>query len=119
MFSKLLAPWPGLLILLIAPAVPGQTSAPTSSQPPTLKKLAGDDEKRAKQLDEQIGQAMNEDRWKDAVAKAEELVALRARVQGPKHFETVDAECPGAEALRDGGRRVASQDVAARGPDAA
>src|SRR5262245_19607173 len=26
------------------------------------------------------------------MARAEELLALRARVQGPKHFETVDAE---------------------------
>ena len=55
-------------------------------------KLTGDDEKRAKQLDEQIDKALKADRWDEAIAQAEELLALRTRVQGPKHFETVDAE---------------------------
>ena len=31
-------------------------------------------------------------RWEEAIAQAEELFALRTRLQGPKHFETLDAE---------------------------
>src|SRR5438270_10600367 len=92
MVRKLLAPLPGLLILLIASAVLGQSPAPARAQPPApgLRTLTGADEQRTKQLDEQIDQAMKEDRWKDAIARAEELLALRARLQGEKHFEVVD-----------------------------
>jgi hypothetical protein len=56
-----------------------------------LRKLTGDDEKRAKQLDEQIDRSMKADRWSEAIAAAEKLSALRSRLQGPAHFEAVDA----------------------------
>ncbi|MGO9465961.1 MAG: tetratricopeptide repeat protein [Isosphaeraceae bacterium] len=80
-------------------AMPGtpttaQTTSPKEAQPAAsgLRKLTGEDEKRAKQLDEQIDQATKADRWDEAIARAEELLALRTRAQGPKHFETVNAE---------------------------
>ena len=96
MFSKLMAPLFGSLVLFIPFPVSGQAPAPKPSagQPPApgLRKLTGDDEKRAKQLDEQIDKALKADRWDEAIARAEELLALRTRVQGPKHFETVNAE---------------------------
>jgi tetratricopeptide (TPR) repeat protein len=57
-----------------------------------LRKLNGDDEKRAKELGAQIDQSLKSDHWEAAIAKAEEMLALRAKVQGPKHFETVNAE---------------------------
>ncbi len=57
-----------------------------------MRKLTAEDEKRAKQLDEQIDKALKADRWDEAIARAEELLAVRSRAQGPKHFETVDAE---------------------------
>jgi len=71
-----------------------QTTASKDAQPsvPGLRKLTGADEKRAKQLDEQIDKAMKADRWGEAIARAEELFGLRTRIQGLKHFETVDAE---------------------------
>jgi hypothetical protein len=88
-------PLVGLLVLLIGSPAPGQAPAPSSGPPPApppgLRQLTGDDEKRAKQLDEQIDQATKEDRWDEALAKAEELLALRTRVQGARHFEAVDA----------------------------
>jgi tetratricopeptide (TPR) repeat protein len=59
---------------------------------PGVIKLTGEDEKRARQLDEQIQKALTADRWNEAIAKTEELLALRVKVQGPKHFETVSAE---------------------------
>ena len=71
-----------------------QTPAPPAGQPtaPGLRKLTGDDAKRAEELDKAIEAALKADRWDEAIAKAEELLALRTRVQGPKHFETVNAE---------------------------
>jgi len=96
MFSKLMAPWFGLLVLCIASPVSGQAPAPKPStgQPPApgFRKLTGDHEKRAKQLDAQIDKALKADRWDEAIARAEEELDLRTRIQGPKHFETADAE---------------------------
>jgi CHAT domain-containing protein/tetratricopeptide (TPR) repeat protein len=81
-------------LLLIASSSSSQTPAPPTGKPmaPGLIKLTGEDEKRAKRLNEQIDAAMSEDRWDGAIARAEELLALRRRVQGPSHFEAVSAE---------------------------
>src|SRR6516162_6572060 len=83
-----------LIVLFIASSGLGQTPTPPTSKPtaPGLIKLTGDDEKRSKQLDEQIDKALKADRWDEAIARAEELLALRTNGQGPKHFETVNAK---------------------------
>ncbi|MGO9913674.1 MAG: tetratricopeptide repeat protein [Isosphaeraceae bacterium] len=89
------------LVLLVGfwlaiPKMPatGQNTSPKEARPPALgfRKLSGEDEKRANQLDEQVGKAMKADRWDEAIARAKDLVALRAWAQGEKHFETVTAE---------------------------
>jgi len=87
------------LLLGLAFAMPGmpttaQTTSPKEPQPaaPGLRELTGEDEKRAKELDEQIEKALKADRWEEAIARGHELVALRTRIQGPKHFDSVDAE---------------------------
>ncbi len=74
-----------LVVLLSASSARGQTSAPTApnSTAPALINLSGKDEKRAQQLDEQIEKALKADRWDEGVARAEELLALRAKAQGP------------------------------------
>jgi tetratricopeptide (TPR) repeat protein len=59
---------------------------------PGLIRLTGDDEKRAQQLNAQIEEALKADRWDDAIAGAKELLALRTRVQGATHSDTVAAE---------------------------
>ncbi|MGO9920362.1 MAG: hypothetical protein ACLQIB_37430 [Isosphaeraceae bacterium] len=96
MFRKLVVPLFGALVLIIPFPVSGQAPAikPSTGQPPApgLLKPTGDDEKRAKQLDEQIDKALKADRWDEAIVRAHELVALRTKVQGPKHFETVNVE---------------------------
>ncbi len=94
MFADPRVPVLTLLIVTIASSAPGQTPAPPAAKAaaPGLIKLTGDDEKRAKQLDEQIEKAVKADRWDEAIARAEEVLALRMRNQGPKHFEKVDAE---------------------------
>jgi tetratricopeptide (TPR) repeat protein len=83
-----------LFLLLIATSVLGQTPTPATAKPiaPGLIKLTGEDEKRAKELDDQIKKALKGDHWDEAITKAQELLALRTRAQGEKHFETVDAE---------------------------
>jgi tetratricopeptide (TPR) repeat protein len=93
MVGKFRASLLAMVVLLICSSVLGQIFVPPTSQPiaPGLIKLTGDDEKRAKELDGKIDKALKEDRSDEAIAKAEELLSLRARVQGPNHFETLDA----------------------------
>jgi tetratricopeptide (TPR) repeat protein len=94
MFSRIMAPLLTLLIVTIASKAPGQTPASAASKPtaPGLVKLTGDDEKRAKRLAEQIDKSLTADRWDEAIAEADELLDLRKRGQGSKHFETVNEE---------------------------
>ncbi|MGZ3393127.1 MAG: tetratricopeptide repeat protein [Isosphaeraceae bacterium] len=88
----------GLLIGL-GIAIPGlpttaQSTSPNKAQPPApgLQKLTSDDARRAEELDKAIAAALKADRWDEAIATSQELLGLRTRVQGPKHFETVNAE---------------------------
>ena len=71
---------------------PVEKSADKTDKPPPPVVLKGDDAKRAEELAKAIEAALKADRWYEAIARAEELFALRTRVQGPKHFETVNAE---------------------------
>jgi tetratricopeptide (TPR) repeat protein len=94
MFERIIAPLVGLLVLLIASSAPCQPPSSSTNYPPApdLRKLSSDEAKRAAELDKAIEAALTVDRWDDAIAKAEELLALRTRVQGPMHFETVNEE---------------------------
>ena len=94
MSHKFTAPSLGLLVLFIASAVQGQKPATPAGQPnaPGLRWLTGDDARRADELNKAIETALKADRWDVAIARALELVALRTRVQGPKHSDTVSAE---------------------------
>src|SRR5262245_36535372 len=78
-----------------------ETTSLKESQPPAsgLRTLTLDESRRANDLDNAIGTALLADRWDEAIAKAEELLRLRTRVQGSKHFETADIEW-GLKALR-------------------
>jgi tetratricopeptide (TPR) repeat protein len=69
-----------------AGSVPGQPAAPG------LLKLTGEDARHAEELDKAIEAALKADRWNEAMARAQELLALRTRIQGPKSFETVNEE---------------------------
>jgi tetratricopeptide (TPR) repeat protein len=91
---KLSATSLGFLVLSIVSAVGAQTSAPRASQAtaPGLRKLSGDDAKGAEELNKAIDAALKADRWDEAIAKTEDLLALRVKVHGPKHFEALDAE---------------------------
>jgi len=105
------------LVLLSATSLPGQPPVHPAStgqiRAQGLRKVTAEDEKRAKQLDEQINTALKGDRWDEAIARAEELLALRTRAQGPKHFQTADADWR-LRALRRVARLPASDRVAYR-----
>jgi tetratricopeptide (TPR) repeat protein len=81
---------------LIIPILPvaAQAPPPKETQTPAsvLRKLTGDDVKRAEDLDKAIQAAEAAGRWDEAIARAEELLALRTQVQGPKYFETVNMQ---------------------------
>src|SRR5262245_59308179 len=82
----------GIEILCLATAA--QTTSPKEAQPPAAgsRTLTGDDASRAEELDKAIDADLKADRWDEAMARAEELFGLRTKAQGPKHFETVNAE---------------------------
>jgi tetratricopeptide (TPR) repeat protein len=84
----------GLGIEILALPATAQTTSPKEAPPPApgLRKLTGDDARRAEELDKAIEAALKADRWDEAIARAEELLTLRARLQGAKHFETVTEE---------------------------
>src|SRR6516165_7543452 len=96
MFSKPVVWLLGSLVFFTGVRVSGQapTAKPSAGQPPApaMRKLTGADAKRAEELGKAIDAALKADHWDEAIAKAEELLSLRAKVQGPKHFETVSAE---------------------------
>jgi CHAT domain-containing protein/Tfp pilus assembly protein PilF len=85
-----------------------QTTSPKQTQPPTpnyrieLRSLTGEDARREGELEKAIFAAWAADRWDESVAASEERLALRMRVLGPKHFNTVNAEW-----FRETCRRVA------------
>jgi tetratricopeptide (TPR) repeat protein len=82
----------GLVVVVLPAAAQTRSPKESESEAPGLRKLTGDDAKRAAELGKSIEAAIKADRWDEAVAKAEESLALRTRVLGPKHFETVNDE---------------------------
>ena len=61
-------------------------------KPPGQRVLTGDDARRAEQLEKAIAADLKADRWDEAIARADNLLALRMTVQGPKDYETVNQE---------------------------
>ena len=84
----------GPVLAILISAAPAQAPKPKGAEPkpPGLIVLQGGDARRAAELDKAIESALKADRWDEAIARAEELLALRSRIQGPKHFETVNDE---------------------------
>ncbi len=71
---------------------PAKKNSEKVATPPGQIVLRGDDARRATELNEAIEASLKADGWDEAIKREEELLALRARVQGPKHFETVSEE---------------------------
>ena len=86
------------LLIGIGTGIPGlATIAQTTSMheamtpAPALRKLTGDDAKRAAELGTALETALESRRWHEAISRTDEIVSLRARIQGKDHFETANA----------------------------
>jgi tetratricopeptide (TPR) repeat protein len=73
-----------LLVVLTAAAL-------AAGEPPYRRVLQGDDAKKAAELDKRINELWAAGKFAEAVAPAEELLALRRRAQGERHWEAADA----------------------------
>ena len=62
----------------------------TEPKPPYERLLQGDDAKKAADLAKTIEQQESADNYAEAIKAADELLALRSRVQGADHWEAVN-----------------------------
>ncbi len=93
MFHKVLAALFALLAAFLAATSLAQTAAVSArvSLPaaPGFRKLAAEDLKKGKELNDRFVSAAGAELWDDAIGAAEELLALSMRVYGARHFEVV------------------------------
>jgi CHAT domain-containing protein/Flp pilus assembly protein TadD len=80
----------GLLAGLLAQASRMAADEPPP-KPPWQRMLQGENANRAEQLQARISMLVGAGKYADAIEPAKELTALRERVQGGDHWETVDA----------------------------
>ena len=64
---------------------------PTKTKPPYERLLKSEDERTAAELEKRISDLEEADQCAEAVRVAEQLAALRDRVQGPDHWQACDA----------------------------
>jgi Flp pilus assembly protein TadD len=95
--------WTLLLLLVLAGA-----SLVVAEEPPYKRLLQGDDAKKAAVLDKRIDELWAASKYAEAAAPAEELLALRRRVQGEGHWEVADADRR-VQTLRQAARLPATQ----------
>jgi tetratricopeptide (TPR) repeat protein len=81
---------------MAAEAPPGGASG---SRPPWQRMLQGEDARRAAELDSRTSAAWQAAKWEEALRLAEEVLALRQKVQGTDHWEAVSCRWM-AEAFR-------------------
>ncbi len=84
-----------LLAISISTALaqaPKQKEAESGEKPLWQRLLQGDDAKHASELERAIAGDLVADRWSEAITRAEELREFRSRIQGPKHYDVVNAE---------------------------
>ncbi len=74
-----------------------------AEEPPYKRQLQGDDVRKAEELHKQVEELWGAGKFAEAVAAAEELLALRQRVQGEGHWEAAKA----ARVVRTLGRAAA------------
>jgi tetratricopeptide (TPR) repeat protein len=62
----------------------------TETKPPWQRLLKGDDAKKAAELGKRIEELEAADKYAEAISQSAELLALRTKVQGVDHWETVN-----------------------------
>jgi CHAT domain-containing protein/tetratricopeptide (TPR) repeat protein len=112
----------GLFLVVVARADDPKPQA--ASKPPWQRLVTVEVAQKAAELKKRIGEHTNADRYAEAITAAEELLALRTKVQGAEHWETVDLKWQLAAlkkvaalpAEKRAGWRQAEQGAAAAGP---
>jgi tetratricopeptide (TPR) repeat protein len=89
--------------LLISLAALGPADEPAAAKPPWQRMLQGDDARKAQTLEEHLQGLQEAGKFEAALAVAEELAALRRRVQGTDHWQAGSAQ-QSVEALRKASR---------------
>src|SRR5262249_22915778 len=74
-----------LLVVLTGASLAG------AGEPPYKRLLQGDDARKAQALSKRFNELWTGGKFAEAMAPAEELLALRKRVQGEGHWEAADA----------------------------
>jgi CHAT domain-containing protein/tetratricopeptide (TPR) repeat protein len=104
--AGLLCLGPGLRDCAVAADERPKPAAPLH---PYQRLLRGEDARKAKELEEEVGKDWVAGRFEEALRRAEALVALRQKVQGADHWQTADARW-----LEEQVRHILKQDAAAR-----
>src|SRR4051812_4678316 len=84
--------WRGSALFLLAAntALPAAGPPAKSSKQP-WERLQGEDERKANQIQQQIDTHWEASDFEQALKRAKELLALRQKVQGAGHWETINA----------------------------
>ncbi len=80
-----------LVVLVLGTLWADDPPTPDKTKPPYERLLTGEDEKTAATLKKRIADLESDDKCAEAGKAAEELAALRTRVQGADHWQTRDA----------------------------
>jgi CHAT domain-containing protein len=75
--------------VVVAAAGSDAPKSRTDSKPPWQRLLSGDDAKKASGLQQRIEELEAVDQYTEAIKLSEELLALRTKVQGNEHWQTV------------------------------
>src|SRR5262245_59017791 len=97
--------WRGAVLGLLAASIGTEAAAPLPA-PAHLRKLRGEAARRAADLVRRIARLERTGRFREALGPARELATLRAKLQGPGHWEA-----------RETARRVKELERAARLPE--
>jgi tetratricopeptide (TPR) repeat protein len=93
----------GLLLGCAVLAAAADAEGPGRDKPPWQRLLQGDDASKAERLEQRLQELQEAEKFSAALEVAEELAALRSRVQGADHWEAVDARFA-VEAVRKAAR---------------
>jgi tetratricopeptide (TPR) repeat protein len=89
----------GLLVAPVLLAALASAEEPSHEKPPWQRLLQGDDARKAQMLEGRLQELQEAGKFEAALAIAEELAAMRTRLQGANHWQAVDAKYA-AEAVR-------------------
>jgi tetratricopeptide (TPR) repeat protein len=91
----------GLVVALLTAALSAEETAKKTDavKPPWQRYLQGEDAKKAGEQEKQLAQLQEASKFSDALKTAEALAALRGKVQGKEHWQTVSARSE-VEAIR-------------------